>query len=104
MNLQPRRPQDSLKPTRKVTRLEGIDYSSEGAYFVTLVTKYRLRLFGEIVDEEMVLSDFGRIVLEEWERSTVIRKEIELGEFVIMPADRANYCAAGQAVLMIEVV
>jgi hypothetical protein len=70
---------------RKVTRLPGFDYSSSGAYFVTLVTKDRQPLFGEIVDEGMVLSDFGRIVSEEWERSATIRKEIELGEFAVMP-------------------
>lgn len=103
MNPQPRRPQDSQKTARtqdshktaltqdsqhassKVTRLEGFDYSSENAYFVTFVTRKRINLFGEIVDEEMVLNDFGKIVLEEWERSAGIRKEIELGEFVIMP-------------------
>jgi REP element-mobilizing transposase RayT len=66
-------------------RLPGFDYASESAYFVTLVTKDRQPLFGEIVDEGMVLSDFGRIVAEEWERSATIRKEIELGEYVVMP-------------------
>ena len=94
MNPQPRRPQDSQKTartqdlqhaSRKVTQLEGFDYSSENAYFVTFVTRKRINLFGEIVDEEMVLNDFGKIVLEEWERSVGIRKEIELGKFVIMP-------------------
>lgn len=72
-------------PRRKNIRLEGFDYSSEGSYFVTLVTKTRECLFGEIVNDEMVLSNFGKIVVEEWERSASIRNEIELGVYVVMP-------------------
>ena len=34
--------------TRKQIRLENFDYSSNGAYFVTVCTKDRQRLFGEI--------------------------------------------------------
>jgi len=33
----------------------------------------------------MVFSNFGRIVAEEWELSAVIRAEIELGEYAVMP-------------------
>lgn len=66
-------------------RLKDYDYSSEGSYFITLLTKGRVPLFGEIVDDEMVLNDFGRIVVEEWERSAAIRAEIEVDEYVVMP-------------------
>jgi hypothetical protein len=37
------------------------DYSSEGAYFVTIVTSRRDCLFGEIVNGEMVLNALGKI-------------------------------------------
>jgi len=75
----------SIPPRRKQTRLPGFDYASEGAYFVTLVTHHRECLFGDVVDDEMVLSEFGRFVVEEWERSAAIRDEIELGAYVVMP-------------------
>jgi len=72
---------------RHSIRLPGYDYSAEGSYFITLVTHEREHLFGEIVDGEMRLNEFGKIVREEWERSTMSRKEIELDmdEFVVMP-------------------
>ena len=72
-------------PRRKNIRLQGYDYAAEGAYFVTIVTRDRQPLFGRVVDGEMVLNDFGRIVADEWERSGVIRAEIELDEYVVMP-------------------
>lgn len=72
-------------PRRKNIRLQGYDYAAEGAYFVTVVTRDRQPLFGRVVDGEMVLNDFGRIVTDEWERSGAIRAEIELDEYVVMP-------------------
>ena len=72
-------------PRRKNIRLPGYDYSEAGSYFITIVTKDRQPLFGEVVNGEMVLNEFGRIVAEEWTRSASIRKEIELDEYVVMP-------------------
>ena len=79
------RPQDSQKTARKSTRLEGFDYSSEGSYFITLVTKNRIHLFGEIVDEEMVLNEFGRIVEFTWNDLLNHNTDMGFGEFCIMP-------------------
>ena len=70
---------------RKSIRLPGYDYSTEGSYFITIVTKDRRHLFGEVVNGEVVLNGYGSIVEEEWARSAAIRKEIELDEYVIMP-------------------
>ncbi|MEN6404519.1 MAG: transposase, partial [Armatimonadia bacterium] len=72
-------------PRRKNIRLNGYDYACEGAYFITIVTKERQVLFGDVVDGEIMLNDYGRIVAEEWERSGVVRAEIELDEYVVMP-------------------
>lgn len=72
-------------PRRKNIRLQGFDYASEGAYFVTIVTKNREPLFGQIVDGEMVLNALGEIVREEWIKSAEIRNEIQIDEFVVMP-------------------
>ncbi|MBA3074352.1 MAG: transposase [Anaerolineae bacterium] len=72
---------------RRTIRLAGHDYASEGGYFITIVTHGRLCLFGEVINGEMQLNNFGRIVHEEWFKSTSIRHEIELvmDEFVVMP-------------------
>jgi putative transposase len=70
---------------RKSIRLPGYDYAQAGAYFVTLVTWGRDCLFGQVVDGVMVLNDFGKIVQEEWERTAVVRQNIELGAYVVMP-------------------
>jgi REP element-mobilizing transposase RayT len=66
-------------------RLKGYDYSSEGAYFITICAKDRECLFGEIVDEKMVLNDLGKIAFDEWQKTEEIRKNILVDEFVVMP-------------------
>ena len=70
---------------RRSIRLKGYDYSQAGAYFVTICVHDRECLFGEIVDGEMRLNDFGRIVAAEWIRSGELRSEIDIGEYVVMP-------------------
>ncbi len=47
-------------------RLKNYDYSSNGAYLVTIVTKNRNHFFGEIVDKKMILNPIGKIVWDEW--------------------------------------
>lgn len=44
---------------RRSIRLRGYDYSRAGAYFVTLCTQQRKRLFGKIVNGELRLNDKG---------------------------------------------
>lgn len=70
---------------RRSIRLKGYDYSQAGVYFVTIVTWQREMLFGEIVKGEMIASEFGKIVREEWERTGEIRREVELGAYIVMP-------------------
>jgi putative transposase len=70
---------------RRSIRLKGYDYSSAGIYFVTIVTHGRESIFGEIVGGEMRLNRCGEIVREEWERTPVLRPEVELGAYIIMP-------------------
>jgi putative transposase len=61
------------------------DYGWNGAYFITIVAHARTILFGEIASGETRLNEFGRIVQDEWRKSSVIRREIELDVFVVMP-------------------
>jgi len=73
------------KHHRRSIRLKDYDYSKEGAYFVTICTHNRECIFGEIVNGEMYLNEYGKIV-----KSTLLdlsnhNQNIELDEFVIMP-------------------
>lgn len=70
---------------RKSVRLKGYDYTSIGRYFVTIVTRNRLRLFGKIVDGEMMLNKFGKIAAREWENTMELRDNVSLGANMIMP-------------------
>jgi REP element-mobilizing transposase RayT len=70
---------------RRTLRLKGYDYSQAGAYFITLCTQNRACLFGNVVDGQMRLNAMGFIVAEEWRKTAEIRKEMELGEWVVMP-------------------
>ena len=70
---------------RKSIRIKGYDYASEGAYYVTICSHKRECIFGEVVEEEMRLNDTGEIVREEWLRTPVIRREVELDAFIVMP-------------------
>ena len=78
----------TIKPEpwgRRSIRLQGYDYASAGAYSVTLVTRDRQCLFGDIVDGQTRLNFWGQIARDEWEKSAQIRKEIDLDVFVVMP-------------------
>jgi len=66
-------------------RLRGWDYGSSGHYYITIVTAGRDRLFGDIVNGEMILNDLGQIVYDEFFKSFELREELFLGEFVLMP-------------------
>lgn len=72
-------------PNRQTIRLQSYDYSSEGAYFITIVTQDRISLFGKIIDGKMILNSTGKIAEEEWLNTKLVRPNISLGEFIIMP-------------------
>lgn len=76
---------DPQKHHRRSIRLKGYDYSQEGAYYVTIVTWRRDFLFGEIVNQEMMLSQYGEIVQKWWQEIPVHFSNVETGAFVIMP-------------------
>ncbi len=80
-------PQPNAVPVqnRRSIRLQGYDYSQVGAYFITVCTRNRECLFGEILDGNMRLNDAGRIVADEWLKTAEIRDKIELDEWVVMP-------------------
>jgi REP element-mobilizing transposase RayT len=66
-------------------RLQTWDYSSSGYYYLTICTKNKKYLFGNVIDLKMELSVEGKIALQEWEKSFMIRKELLCDKYVIMP-------------------
>ena len=74
-----------VRRRRKSIRLKGWDYSAPGAYFVTICTHKRQPLFGQVVDGEMVLNQYGEIVREAWFDLPNHYAHVELDAFVVMP-------------------
>ena len=42
-------------------RMPGWDYSRNGYYFITFITQDFACLLGEIINDKMIFSDFGKI-------------------------------------------
>jgi putative transposase len=70
---------------RRSIRLPDYDYSQPGAYFITIVTRGRECLFGEIRDNEMHLNDYGRITDECWRAIAEHFPNTEIGTYAILP-------------------
>lgn len=67
------------------TRLPTWDYRNAGYYFITILTKKRKNCFGDVVNGKVVLNSFAKIVIEEWLNTAILRDNIELDEYVLMP-------------------
>lgn len=67
------------------TRLKAWDYSRYGYYFVTICTKDKQCFLGDIVSDKMQLSEIGKIVAQEWQKTGKLRKYVRLDEWIIMP-------------------
>lgn len=78
-------PYDPNRHRRRSLRLPDYDYSSPGAYFVTVCTFDRELLFGTITDGKMSSNAYTSIVRDEWLWSQEIRQEIALDTWIIMP-------------------
>lgn len=69
----------------KPVRLPDFDYSIERTYFITVCTKERLPIFGEIVVGGMKINSVGTIVKECWFDLPNHYQNLILDEFVVMP-------------------
>ena len=93
---------EKLLPKRKQIRLKNYDYSSPGAYFITICTKNKTNYFWDgpldpqafhwlSVDENIALplnlplSNIGKIVSDELERWQSTYPAVSLCSYVIMP-------------------
>jgi REP element-mobilizing transposase RayT len=76
--------QNELKG-RRTTRLAGYDYTQPGAYFVTICSYRKERILSKISMETINLSPIGLIVDEELHRTSILRGDIVIDRYVIMP-------------------
>ncbi len=72
-------------PHRKPNRLKKYDYSDAGWYFVTICTQNRECLFGNVINNKMVLNKFGEIIDKCWTEIPNHINNVELNEYIIMP-------------------
>ena len=70
---------------RRSIRLQDYDYSSKGAYFVTMCARHRECLFGEIQNERMILNEYGKIVEQCWLDLPNHYHNIVLDAYIVMP-------------------
>jgi len=75
----------AVRHHRKTIRLREYDYSQPGEYFITICTHEKEYKFGEIVAEEMRLSQEGIIAQQFWQQIPRHFENAELDEFVVMP-------------------
>jgi putative transposase len=70
---------------RQSIRLNGYDYSTSGAYFITICTHEREHLFGDIVNEVMQLTAFGDIARSHWQQLSQHHSNVIMDESIVMP-------------------
>ena len=76
---------DLSKPSRRSIRLQEYNYSQPGMYFVTIVTRQRRGLLGEVVDGKVQLNSAGNIVSEMWHGLSDRFANVSVDAFVVMP-------------------
>lgn len=76
---------DTGRHDRRSIRWQEHDYAAGGIYFVTVCTEGHVCLFGDVRDGQMRPNECGLIVEHEWMQSGVIRPEIAIDVFAVMP-------------------
>jgi len=76
---------DQNSRNRKSIRLKEYDYSQSGLYFITICTRKKENILGEIKNGKMLLNECGQIAYDEWFE---LPKRFYIGKsdvFVVMP-------------------
>jgi putative transposase len=76
---------NDIFPRRKSLRLAGYDYKQQGVYFVTLCTRDKLCLFGQISDGTMRLNQYGQNAESVWQELPLQYPDINNSIFIVMP-------------------
>lgn len=75
-----------VAPTRRRSiRLRDYDYTTGGAYFITMCTRNRECLFGSVIDGNVLLNELGEIAASCWNAITEHFPDVEVDRFVVMP-------------------
>ena len=69
----------------KSIRLKNYDYRSNGYYFVTICTHQKICYFGDIKNNQVILSELGKIAEKFWLEIPQHFDYVEIDRFVIMP-------------------
>ena len=75
-------------PERKRLRIKNYDYSSEGYYFVTICSKNKEKLFGDIYDiqsNKVHYTKYGLIAKKHIQQLNQHYKRVSVDKYVIMP-------------------
>ena len=90
-----------MSKNRKTIRIKGYNYALDNLYFITSCVQDRVCCFGEVVNGEMILNDYGTIADKQWHWLGRQYPYVVLHAFVVMPnhvhgiieinRDRINY-------------
>lgn len=70
---------------RRSIRLQGYDYSQNGAYFLTSCIQNRAYLLGEVVEDTINLNAAGQMIEKWWQEMGKRFPSLEIDEYVVMP-------------------
>ncbi len=70
---------------RKSIRLKNYNYSQAGAYYITIITRNRQCLFGNINDGKMMMNNAGKMIQTIWDEMPIYYDNIEIDAFIVMP-------------------
>jgi len=70
---------------RRSIRIRDYDYSSAGAYFITVCSQNRENVLGTIENDEIELTSTGEVVLDKWMHLREHFPALILDTFVVMP-------------------
>ena len=80
-----------MNDKRKPNRLKGYDYSTDGAYFITICTKEHKCILSRVVGDgvldvsETLLTEYGKVAKSQLEIMTSFYDDIVIDKYVIMP-------------------
>jgi putative transposase len=70
---------------RRSLRLKDYDYSQAGLYYITICIQNKLNLFGDVVDDKVILNNAGKIVEKWWFELKNKFHNYKLYEHIVMP-------------------
>jgi putative transposase len=77
--------QNIFGPDRRSIRIQGYDYTSEGMYYVTVCTKDRRQILGEVKQGEMCPLPLGEMVKKVWSELSRYDPRVSLDQYEVMP-------------------